>query len=82
MSKLIDRIEKLSVEIGMLQDDLETLKSKQARISMKRSRKTYRKKLARDPVFRAIMSMTSQMNRVMFQPSDISMHVPLTRLIP
>lgn len=82
MSRLTDRIAKLNVKIEELQGELETLKAKQDKVSAKRRRKAYRKKLARDPMFRAMMSMVRRMNRDMFESSDISMHTPLTRLIP
>jgi len=52
MSRLTDKIEKVSNEVNKLQDYLEELEERQYKRGAKKRKKQWRKKYANDPIFR------------------------------
>jgi peptidoglycan hydrolase CwlO-like protein len=66
MNKLQARLQALQNQQDNIEGQIEHVQAKIRRANLKRDRKQYRKKLAKDPTFRATMKILQNIERAMF----------------
>lgn len=71
------KLQQLKAQVAQLESQIETIEDSLRRSNKRRAQKAFRKRLAKDRMFRATMKLICQIESQMFQPIDISKHYVL-----